>query len=404
VETRQRPILRPLSASLIAGLIWAAATAVAAQGEAPPRRSSEQVIAALREKRGKDLTHFLRGLPRLLEKVDLSDRHLESLLAELQRIQETDPYQEKVSGWIEVKGVGIGGEKVFVNREAASLLRLTLPEWVDRHRLRLWLNSLRELPLEERTTKILSRIESLQKPLDVTHPLVRGLNELGPAGVPFMLRYPSQDNNVRLSIVEALSQIEDPRGADYIIGLLQTKGEYAFPYRATAVRALANFEGEKVIRALIDVLKEDPFPVRQEAARALTAVTGKHFGLLFNGDAKTWIAWLETPDKRIFKPTGIQRSLREKELVIEQLFDRYLEARIQIQGNGEDLLLTQKEGMKRVSQDLRSLGKPVVSLMVYQCRIRMEQNPRQEKELKVWTQKLLRSLRWPEAKQATASL
>ena len=416
---------------LLLGTFLLSGIAGAAQGEAPPRRSSEEVIAALREKRGKELTRFLRGLPRVLEEVELSDRHLESLLAELQRIQETDPCQEKVSGWIEIKGVGIGGDKVFVNREAASLLRLTLPEWVDRHRLRLWLKGLRELPLEERTTKILSRIESLQRPLETTHPLIRGLTDLGDAGVPFILRYPSQDNLVRLAIVEALSHIRDPRGAEFIIGLLQTKGEYAFPYRAAAVRALGRFEGEKVVRALTEVLRENgfqegfrripttatmPLPeskpplyeqeevgLLREAASSLRAVTGKDFGILFNEEYKTWAGWLEAPDPQRFRPAALGRSEGEMRWLIENLFRRYLDGTTKMPENPENSLV-QKKGIKSAGEDLRSLGKRVVPLLVFQCRIRMEQNPRQEKELKAWTQKLLRSLKWPEASRAAASL
>ena len=92
------------------------------------------------------------------------------------------------------------------------------------------------------------------------------------------------------------------------------------------------------------------------------------------------------------------------EALIERLFERYLSARIKTPDNGEDLLLAQKEGMKLLSQDLRSLGKPVVPLLVFQCRIRMEQNPAQEKELKIWTEKLLRLLGWPEAQRAAAFL
>ncbi len=414
METRQRSILRPIREILAAVLLLSAATALADQKKIPFRPSSEQIVTGLRQKQAKELTRYLRGLPHLLREMDLSDRQMDSLLAELRRIQETDPYQEKVSGWIGIGGVeiggigigrvGIGGQKAFINREVAALIRFTLPEWVEHRRLRIWLESLRELPLEERTTKILSRIESLQRPLEETHPLVRGLGRMGGSGVPFMLRYPSQDNNVRLSLVEALSHIRDPRGADYIIGLLQTKGEYAFPHRGRAVRALAGLGGEKVVRALIGVLEGDPFPVRREAARSLTAVTGRQFGLLFNEEAKTWTAWLASQAKETFKPAEIQRSPREIESLIERLFDRYLSARIKTPDNAEDFLLDQKRGRKRLVEELRLLGKPAVPMMVLQCRIRMEQNPRQEKELKRWTRRLLRALKWPEARRAAASI
>ncbi len=399
MEARHRPFLLSVISigGAIAGIFLVNTLSVARPREFLPPHSYEEIVSGLREQKAAGLTQFLEELPRALDEIDLSDRQVDSLLDELEKIQETDPYQEAVSAQI-------GAERTFVNRQAAWTIRLILPERVERRRLRVWLDSLRELPLEERTTKILSRIESLQKLLEVTHPLVRGLSEVGGAGVPFILRYPSQDNFVRLSIVEALSQIQDPRGVDYIVSVLQTKGEYAFPYRIKAVQALANFRGEKVVKALLEVLKEDPFPVTRQAARSLTAVTGEHFGLLFNEDSKTWEAWVQAPDKKTFKPTRVERSQQKMEALIERLFERYLSARIKTPDNGEDLLLAQKEGMKLLSQDLRSLGKPVVPLLVFQCRIRMEQNPAQEKELKIWTEKLLRLLGWPEAQRAAAFL
>ena len=402
----------------LAFLFLVSAASFAAEKPEPTKNlSGEAILNRLKEKQGEALHEFIMSVEHDLEYPDLNltDPDIDRIVERLTLIEETDPYQKEV----ESKG---GRLTVFPNRHAAR-------DSIYRFKSEKIANSLRQLPVGPRVARIADELEhprDYKFGYDPRGIFVRELRRTGQEGVPFMVECKSADPRVRGTFAITLGEIGDPRGVDYIIAVMQSsKGPYVTS-TGYEVRALAKFEGKKVVSALVDALQDNRFVdvdrrmppqmpppgykpymgrcfgVQLDAAQTLTTVTKKNWGLLYNEDYQTWRAWLDADHPDAFSPAAVKRTDKELADLVEMLFHRYMSARPNPWQPQNDLAT--EEGLKELSAALKQFGPGVVPLLTEECRARICATPLWKKELNEWTKKLLLGLDMPEARKAAERL
>jgi len=384
-----------------------------AQREYGTNLTAEAILKGLAEKQGEDLYGFITFLDYTFDRSNLTDKEIDQIVERLLTIQESDPYQKVVEG-------KIGKRKIFANRGATQ-------ECIFRFRFQKIANSLRELPIEERVSKIIDGIEHPPKGLgyETTGCFSAELVRAGKEAVPFIVQHKPREPYYRGAVVSALARLGDPRGIDYIIEVLKTKDDSFRSERPLAATALAKFNDKRVVQALVDALQDETiqaidrhmpqapsathkpyigryYSVQHAAAQSLTELTGKDWGPLYNEDYNTWSSWLHSDHPDTFTPTVVPRSDKEVSKLVEYMFHRYMSAR-PYPGPGTNVLET-ADGVRSLSKDLKQLGMRVVHLMVDEYHARIKETPLWKEELEQWTRNLLLTLDWKEAKEAAESL
>jgi len=386
--------------------------AAEAKSQMRQRMSGEAILKNLTEKSDEELSKFISFLDYDLDKSGLSDEELDAIIERLLVIQEKDPYKTTV----QFKGPP---HEVYPNRHATR-------QCVFRFRLQKIANGFRKLPMKERIAAITECISHPPK-MEYLGPgaFSKELVVAGADAVPFIVKYKPVKSFLRRQVVQALEEIGDPRGIDYIIEVLQTPAQdYRFE-RPIAAKALAKFEGNKVIQALIAALKDEtseqidrhlpqaPSPthkpyigrcytVQLAAAESLTSITKKNWGLLFNEDFQTWSAWLSAKGQPDFDPRAVRRSPEDLVRLVRFLFHRYMSARPNPWQPHNSL--ESAEACRSLAGDLKSLGVAVVPLILDEYRARLADTPIWEEELARWTKQLLNALEWKEAKQSAEKI
>jgi hypothetical protein len=375
--------------------------------------TADWLIEALRTKADRELLHVLKVIAFSPKLPRFHEAELKTLTRQAERIREQDPAVEEFNT---PRGIR---EIHHPNRVAAipALARLNCQRLV---------NPLYALSMKERVNKLIDYIEEPPLPayeltVEFTHELVHA----GKEGVPFIVQRTPKDLQHRSALVYALGRIGDPKGVDYLIKALKTPGQESIYLRGKAAKALAGFKDEKAIQALIEALKDETFVevekrlppppgpnpksfpskyllLQHEASDALTAITGQHWGFLYNEDYKTWAEWERQGRPKDFKPLEVQRTDDELARIVEKLFHRYMAGRPE--KPGPEILLGNTDGDMALAGELRALGKRSVELLVAQCSVRVRESPQWEAELKRWTRHLLTYLDWPEAQKAMEAL
>ena len=384
-----------------------------AQREYGTNLTVEAILKGLTEKQGEDLHGFITFLRERFDKSYLTDQEIDQIVKRLLIIQTSDPYQKMV----ETKG---GKRKIFPNRGATQ-------ECIFRFRFQKIANPLRQLPIEERVSKIIDGIEHPPEGLgyETTGCFSTELVRAGKEAVPFIVQHKPRDPYHRRAVVSALVRLDDPRGIDYIIEVLKTKDDSFRFERPIAATALAKFNDKRVVQALVDALQDETiqaidrhmqqapsathkpyigryYSVQHAAAQSLTALTGKDWGLLYNEAYNTWSSWLHSDHPDTFTPAVVPRSDKEVTKLVEYIFHRRMSGRPnpwQPQN-----ILEKAEGIRSLSTDLKQLGPRVVPLTVEEYHARIKETPLWKDELRLWTRDLLLNLDWKEAKEAAESL
>jgi len=127
-----------------------------------------------------------------------------------------------------------------------------------------------------------------------------------------------------------------PTGIDYIIDVLNTRDESFKFERPIAAEALGKFNEKKVVLVLVGALKDDTYQdidrhlpqvdyaghkpymgryysVQHAAAKSLTQLTGKDWGLFYVEDHGTWSAWLQSKNPDAFSPSTVVRTDAESQ-------------------------------------------------------------------------------------------
>ena len=91
---------------------------------------------------------------------------------------------------------------------------------------------------------------------------------------------------VRQEVVRALAKIRDPDAVPALIVTLEM--DPSADVRSAAAEALGGFEGDDVLRVLVEALDDQSLSVRYAASRSLGRLTGKDYGL----DKERWAQWL----------------------------------------------------------------------------------------------------------------
>jgi hypothetical protein len=375
--------------------------------------TASAILNCLKTEHGEELHQFLSSLRGVAGTSEFGDDEIDPIIAELVRIQDSDPYQKDVAA---AKDSADRKVTVFPNRMAAR-------ERVFRFQFQKIANALRQLPLGQRVAGIVDGIEHPPTTLQYESvELFKGeLIRAGKDAVPFIIQHKPKQPYHRRAIVQALAAIGDQRGIDYIIEVLKS-GDESFQFeRPIAAKALGEFDDKEVKEALVDALKDETFQeidrhqpqsvhvdhnpyvgryysVQHAAAKSLTRLTGKDWGLLYNEDYGTWAAWLHSENPDTFSPNSVVRTDAEVARLVESLFHRYMSARPN-PWQPQNALDT-PEGVRSVSADLKQLGPRVVLLLVNSYRARVSDTPLWRDELRKWTNSLLEELGWEEAKEA----
>ncbi|MBI3987627.1 MAG: HEAT repeat domain-containing protein [Lentisphaerae bacterium] len=376
--------------------------------------SFEAILQGLNSKQGEELKEFIVHLDYAYDKSLLTDSENDRIIERLLAIQNTDPYRE-------ILAVKRGRVTTFPNRDVAR-------PCVFRFQWQNTVNRLRRLPLEQRVAGIME---------DIAHPPTNFAygttacysKELAAAGsnaVPFILRFKPKEPYARRAIINALAAIGDPRAADYIIEVLKIQDDAFRSERPIAASSLAQFDGKKVIQALIEALKDETcealdrgrsaqqhsmphisrvgryYSVQHAASQSLTRLTGNDWGLLFNEDYRTWSAWAKFSHRGRFKPAEVRRSTEETAMLIEKMFHRYMSARPNPWQSQNDM--DTDEALCGLAEDLKQFGETVVSLLVTECGTRIGESPEWTDVLAPWTCRLLLQLQQPDAHRAASEL
>lgn len=259
-----------------------------AHGKYQTSLTAEAILKGLTEKQGEDLHGLINFLDSTFDRSSLTDKEIDQIVNRLLAIQESDPYQKMV------KAKDGKARAIFPNRGAAQ-------ECIFRFRFQKIANSLRRLPLEERVKGIIDGIEHPPEGLgyETTGSFSTELVRAGKEAVPFIIQHKPKQPYHRRAIVSALAILDDPRGIDYIIEVLKTKGDSFRFERPIAAKSLAKFNTRRVIEALVDALQDQTFEgidrhleqapsathkpyigryysVQDAAAQSLTELTGKN--------------------------------------------------------------------------------------------------------------------------------
>jgi len=376
------------------------------------RVTCEIILEQLAQKQDEELYKYIYFLNYELDKSHLANDQIDLIIEKLLEIQESDPYQKEV--------VGKGGKVVgYFNRWATR-------GCIFRFRFQKIANNLRALPVEERVAGI---VEGMVNPPKLGYSTPKKFaGELVIAGkeaVPFIIGHKPKEPYLRRNIVWALGQIGDSRGVPYIIEVLRVEDETFGSARVEAAKALGNFKGKKVVAALVAALRDQTYrdidrhlpqvrrpghvpylgryySVQHAASESLSDITGHNWGLVYNEDHKTWSAWFTAKRQEGFTPARVARTAQEVEKLVELLFHRYMSARPN-PWQRENILAT-AEGIKSISEDLKPLGKSVVSGLVKVCNEQVEKSVLWREELQRWTKSVLVSLEWDEAVQAVSRI
>ncbi len=384
--------------------------------------SLEEFLNFLATRRGRDLHNILERLDGYAEQLGLSNDQIDRVLEEVRRIEADDPYQEME--WPgKMRHDPEKGHLVYGNRRAATGAIEVLG-------FRKLANPLRSLPLEERVAKV---IEFKEGRADVGGYPGHGsswfggeLWRIGKDAVPFILRRAEEAPEFRLSYIRTLSQIGDPRGIDFIVQSLREAPAEDTSLRCEIIQWLSAFRGERVVEALIESMQDrvrslgdarptqrpQPshelhpvrfYPVRMCAARALSTVTEKHWGFLFNEDPGTWVAWHDADDRAGFDPVNLPRSDEELAAEVENFTYRCMMEFMRSEG-WAGAFGDVAYAMKQDVNHLQKLGPRVVPLLVQTTRTINAEFPVWEKDLRHWTRKLLTAMGTPDSLGSAAEL
>jgi len=378
--------------------------------------ASKEIVDGLREKQDEELHGFIRFLDSTFDRSQLTDEEIDSIIEQLLVIQESDPYQT----FNTVKGPANNQTAWFPNRWATR-------QCIFRFRFQKTANSLRQLPLEQRVNKFMDGIENPPNYFDFDSlgALAGELVHAGTNAVPYIVQHKPKIPFYSRAVVNALVEIGDPRGTAYIIEVLNTPDDSFRFARQDAAKALANFDSEQVVMALIETLNDEThqdidrrmpqfnvpghksyigryYTVQHAAAQSLTELTGKDWGLLFNEDYQTWATWLLSDKSASFNPADVERSDEQAAELVTSMFHRYMSARPN-PWQPQNVLAT-AAGISELSNGLKHLGVRVVPLIVDGCQARINETPLWQDELRQWTRSLLQSLEWKEAVAAAQAL
>ena len=375
--------------------------------------TASAILNRLKTQQGEELHDFLLSLRGVAGTLRLTDQEIDAIITQLRTIQQSDPYQKELEAF---KDPARRKMTVFPNREAT-------PECIFHFQFQKIVNSLRSLPLDQRVAKIIEGIEHPPETLqyESVGSFAGELIRAGKDAVPFIVQHKPRQSYHRRAIVRALAAIGDPRGIDYIIDVLNTRDESFKFERPIAAEALGKFNEKRVVLALVEALKDDTYQdidrhlpqvdyaghkphlgryysVQHAAAKSLTQLSGKDWGLFYGEDHGTWSAWLQSKNPDAFSPSTVVRTDAEAARLIGYMFHRRMSARPnpwQPQN-----VLESPEGVRCLSRDLKQLGPRVVPLVVNEYHARVTETPLWHDELRTWTKGLLQGLDWNEAKDA----
>lgn len=366
---------------------------VAASTEKGPDDSPAQVLAKLRSLSGKELHALIVYLKDDYDKRGLPAAELDEFIAILDSIEASDGYTAPLP----TKGDAVMG---YPNRRAAKRA-------VFEFRVAKITNPLNNLPTKKRVAGILRCMETRPiPPYNTVGTFARELVAVGPPAIPQLLAHKPRSPRVKKAIIWALGEIGDESALGYITGVLQSTNPADIPLRDEAIAALACFNGPRVMRALVDALRDDSskrvqrvmwqtalpnatghvsrkkriptYPARsyanqEKAASCLTKATGLDWGPVFNEDFKTWDVWLTRGEPAVFEPASIPRSEKELSVLMARLVDRFMCGR-----------LVGRSDRDAVIQGLKGLDKSVIAPMRQYANGRIELWPEWDAELNCW--------------------
>ena len=360
------------------------------------------------------LQGFLRSLGERLAECELENGTIDEWVAELERITREDTYV--VQRPTQFKSELIVLRNTYPNREAAAGA-------IAYFRYRKADNELRKMPLDERVPRMMDSIEGRHSFGSGTSLYLEGeLIRLGEDALRLIVKRaptggPSAEQYIR--ITRGIGGLE---AVKYLMRVSKDQANESW-VRCDALTAASTLTGAQVIMPeLTEFLRDNTvergsrcrsqrsfddsdhepcqyelFPLRSCAAAALTQITEKNWGPIFNEDYRTWKAWHDAPGPDKFHPFMLARSDSElKDLAIAVL-NRALDNRF---GPWESPCGRSEAQM--VGEQLRELGPYGLSALVeyFQSRAPSLKRETALENLKEWTASVLGAIATPEARAA----
>lgn len=357
---------------------------------------------------------FIQSLQGRLSSCELANSAIEEWITELERITREDTYVEQKTTHFKSGSVGLWNK--YPNREAAAAAITYL-------RYRKADNELRMMPLDERVPRMMDCIEGRHSFGPGTSSYLEGdLTRLGQSALPLLVkRAPTSGLSVE-PYLRITRGIGGPEAIKFLVRVSKDRANDSW-IRCDALTAAATLEGGREIKSvLIEFLRDDTvlkgsscarqssfgdsdhepclyqsFPLRSCAATALTQMTGKNWGPVFNEDYSTWKAWSESANPEQFHPFMAARNEAEMKELASVLLNRAVEYR-----TGPWNSPCQESEATIVGRQLGELGTFGVSALVeyFHSRAPMLGKQTAVENLKVWIGSVLEAIDTPEAQAA----